>query len=93
MKPRHAAALALVGWYLMVPREQFGSERHPTPPWTVIAVLKDQSDCQRQANQMRASAYGTSGIDHDRADDNAYYRMFQAENAICVEATEHSNPN
>jgi len=93
MKPRHAAALALVVWYLMVPREQFGSERPQTPPWTVIALFKDQSDCQREANQMRASAYGTSGIDHDRADDNDYYRTFQAENATCVEAAKNSKSN
>jgi hypothetical protein len=55
MKPRHAAALALVGWYLMVPpRAQDGSPniRAPLPKWNQASNGFDTaSECSMARNQ------------------------------------------
>jgi hypothetical protein len=54
MKPRHAAALALVGWYLMVPPVLYPgpiSSRVFMPPpfdrtWRVKATFNSANDCE-----------------------------------------------
>ncbi len=49
MKLHHAAALALVGWYLIVPPVPFSTE---TPPplykWTPAKVFDSAAQCERQ---------------------------------------------
>ena len=52
MKPRHAAALALVGWYLMMPPENFPSSDEPisTAPleqWHVWHSFDAADECER----------------------------------------------
>jgi hypothetical protein len=55
MNPRHAAALALVGWYLMVPpRAQDGSPniRAPLSEWNQASIGFDTaSECSKARNQ------------------------------------------
>src|SRR5258708_38955133 len=54
MKPRHAAALALVGWYLMVPPGVYYEPTSPRllipPPfdktWRVKATFNSANDCE-----------------------------------------------
>src|SRR5271166_5087637 len=51
MKPRHAAALALVGWYLIAPspRTQDGTDYDPKEPlseWTLVAKFDKIEDCR-----------------------------------------------
>lgn len=51
MKPRHVAALALIGWYLMVPP---GYSRTPDEPdteaplrkWHIIRTFDSAADCE-----------------------------------------------
>jgi hypothetical protein len=48
MKPRHAAALALVGWYLMWPPIKVG-RAIPTAPfstWTTVYTFDSAKDCE-----------------------------------------------
>src|SRR5208283_413739 len=52
MKPRHAAALALVGWYLMVPPPPLPPNATPdlsTPlsGWKIIGFFNGEGDCER----------------------------------------------
>jgi hypothetical protein len=49
MKPCHAAALALVGWYLMLPPMQGGqpNERAPLSKWTIIGSFNTAEDCNK----------------------------------------------
>jgi hypothetical protein len=43
MKPRHAAALALVGWYLMIPGDNANS---PLGKWHVHRAYDTAEECQ-----------------------------------------------
>ncbi len=60
MKPRHAAALALVGWYLMLPPITGvidpDSPRHHYPGWTMIAEFKSEDDCNIAQSKLLAQA-------------------------------------
>ncbi|MFZ0887809.1 MAG: hypothetical protein WA005_05095 [Candidatus Binataceae bacterium] len=55
MKLRHAAALALVGWYLMVPP----GEKSGLPPdaplsqWRHIASFDSAGQCEHSLNELR----------------------------------------
>ena len=83
MNLRHALALALVGWYLMVPYE--GGKGPHFGDWTVIATFAGYQSCQRAASDLRSDAYGSSAIDRsDRSSgkDRAL-EIWQKENATC----------
>jgi hypothetical protein len=46
MKPRHAAALALVGWYLMVPPSHSSESGPPTlSEWSVYKTFESADVC------------------------------------------------
>jgi hypothetical protein len=49
MKPSHAAALALAGWYLMLPPMQGGhpNERAPLSQWTIIGSFNTAKECNK----------------------------------------------
>ena len=52
MKPRHAAALALVGWYLIAPppRTEGGTDYDPKAPlseWQMIGKFDTIEDCRK----------------------------------------------
>jgi len=50
MKPRHAAALALVGWYLMIPPRSSGQKAvdsgAPLSKWTVSSAYDAAHECE-----------------------------------------------
>jgi hypothetical protein len=54
MKRRHAAALALVGWYLMVPPNK--NDDTPLTKWIVRRTYDSSDACQAGANEARAQA-------------------------------------
>jgi hypothetical protein len=65
MKPRHAAALALVGWYLMIPPVFSPMEQHPrsfnslsAPPnkWDIWAKFDSESECEKEKEHLRTEA-------------------------------------
>jgi hypothetical protein len=60
MKPRHAAALALVGWYLMLPPVTGvidpDSPRHHFPGWKMIEEFKSEDDCNVAQSKLLAQA-------------------------------------
>ena len=59
MKPRHAAALALVGWYLMVPPME-GDHTNPSAPfsrWRMTAGSFDAaSECRKALDDSTRDA-------------------------------------
>jgi hypothetical protein len=58
MNPRHAAAPAFVGWYLMAPPLD-GPNVDPFPPvskWVVIKAYDTAAVCNEARNQMREAA-------------------------------------
>jgi hypothetical protein len=56
MNPRHAAALALVGWYLMVPPGSmeggFGDAKAPLSRWQIAFSFEDAGVCEAVRNRM-----------------------------------------
>jgi hypothetical protein len=53
VKPRHAAALALVGWYLMVPPTETSA---PLPQWKIAATFDSGDQCTRSLSGLRDDA-------------------------------------
>ena len=54
MNPGYAAALGLLGWYLIVP-----SEKEKPPYWTGTGeMFVNQRDCEKGAARLRQDAYG-----------------------------------
>jgi hypothetical protein len=65
MKPRHAAALALVGWYLLVPPSMNGSgnlnAKAPLAQWINEGAFDRADDCESaRANGAMATAGGAT---------------------------------
>ena len=60
MKPRHAAAVALVGWYLMVPPlTNKGTSTDTTAPpsrWRVMKSFASAPECEAEKNQLQDDA-------------------------------------
>jgi hypothetical protein len=63
MKPRHAVALALVGWYLMMPPPLYhhgGKETvAPLSEWKVIDKFASKGECE-EARSKLIERMGTS---------------------------------
>jgi len=54
MKPRHAATLALVGWYLMMPTpapETFMSVTPPVGRWDHLGSYDSEKDCDHASDE------------------------------------------
>ena len=64
MNIRHAAALALVGWYLMAPplswssnRKMIGSDfSRPLSEWLPLDVYDTEADCDKEIDAMNQRA-------------------------------------
>lgn len=59
VKPRHAAALALVGWYLMLPPPEAIQGRidfNVYSRWSVIDKYDRIQDCEARRLQIKSSA-------------------------------------
>jgi hypothetical protein len=90
MKPRHAAALALVGWYLIVPYE--GGKYPHFGNWAVVATFASRQSCEKVAADLRADAYGSSAVDQSELSDakdpygeKRSLKIGQNQNATCNE--------
>ena len=62
MKQRHAAALALVGWYLMVPPTEDANRVDPSvplPKWVVLRAFDTADACNEAQDRPR---YRTSRL-------------------------------
>ena len=60
MKHRHAAALALVGWYLMTPPFTPDHAVHSDAPyghWAIRHSFDRSEDCEREKYRLRKTAY------------------------------------
>ena len=83
MKLRHAAALALVGWYLMVPTIE--GDHHvqlalPMSQWARLGTFKSAQECAtNQASRVEIAANAAE----NEAGDAAYEA---ARNSVCVQS-------
>ena len=85
MKACHAAALALVGWYLMVPPRPFAEAPPPPSQWSVYHVYDSADKC----NYVRANI--ASGVLEDAPPDfverfgNTFMRTFERARCIAID--------
>ena len=60
IKPRHAAALALVGWYLMVPpaipNTGEVNKSAPLAQWTIRRTFPRNAGCENAKSRLRTQA-------------------------------------
>jgi len=64
MKPRHAAALALIGWYLMTPpmdmRPPLDVTRvdrdAPLPRWGIVESFDSASACEKKRSRLQGQS-------------------------------------
>jgi hypothetical protein len=84
MKLRHAAALALAGWYLIIPPiERSGIiARETEDHWIIAARFEQKTDCERAARLMRSNGVNSSLVAHS----SEYTRAepAQKERATCI---------
>jgi hypothetical protein len=59
MKPRHAAALALVGWYLIVPPGSNPDTVYykPYSQWKVISTFDSEAACKKTQAEHQGFLY------------------------------------
>jgi hypothetical protein len=90
MKPRHAGALALVGWYLMSPLGaplKAGKGGLDLSNWTVVGRYKSDVGCENERSGWLARAL--AGINKRNTlcancPDNSWQEFWDSEQALCV---------
>jgi hypothetical protein len=82
MKPRHAAALALVGWYLMVPPHPFGREVPLRAEWSLYHVYKSADMCEWSRRGIASGMLEDAPADFLQRFGNRFMDVFKQ--ATCV---------
>jgi len=67
MKPRHDAALALVGWYLILPPES-GEKDAPLNKWEIVNSFDDAETCERSRHDFHAGGMKNAQHPTNKAD-------------------------
>jgi hypothetical protein len=88
MKSRHAAALALVGWYLIIPPiGRNGMIAHEAMEhWLIAGQFWTKGGCEQAAREMRADGFDSSLIARGVTVGSKYVNdeWAQKEQAVCV---------
>jgi hypothetical protein len=93
MKPRHAAALALVGWYLMVPPLRHGKPtgadavgpEAPLSVWQNMGSFDTAADCYKDLHSIRIRHEAGKDLQGDNlpADLKAEFLALDSD-ALCI---------
>jgi len=83
----HAAALALVGWYLMIPPPNFSGHSHvdldaPLSKWTVYDAYDRSDDCNQAYLDENKIAQQKEAA--NPSDEKAVIQAHQLLNAQCI---------
>jgi hypothetical protein len=83
MNPRHASALALVGWYLMVPpltNNGTRTDAHAAlSTWQVLKSLASAPKCEAEKNQLQHDANT-----QPNKDKNTLLAQYMAAHSQCI---------
>ena len=87
MKHRHAAALALVGWYLMVPPPVLHSSLPvdlgaPLSEWRLFSLHDSAAECERAL--VAFYKVSKTELATNPADERDRTQFYQLENSQCV---------
>ena len=87
MKPRHAAALALVGWYLMVPPPVIHSSvpvnlDAPLSEWGIFSAQDSAAECEQ--NLVAFYKLAKTELVANPADERYRIRFYQLESSQCI---------
>ncbi len=88
VKLRHAAALALTGWYLMVPPMPYDHQTHemdvdlstPVSEWTLLGSFDTANDCKKRVDELIQQG----GEAVDRHAKGAEQRLNDLTSAACI---------
>jgi hypothetical protein len=88
MKLRHVGALALVGWYLMIPPPQEGSVdfniRAPLSEWKVIDSYVDVGACERGRIVHLSQSYASSDSEATKEAEGDAPAAIQLNEGLCI---------
>jgi hypothetical protein len=94
MKPRHTAALVLVGWYLLVPHDMLQSP--PVSDWEHYASYDTAKECESAKSELGREAVKSERLNGCETTDphlsTVCHYDFAKENAQCV-STDDSRLN
>jgi hypothetical protein len=93
MTPRHAAALALVGWYLMVPPPVLHSSvpvdlDAPLSKWRIFSSHDSAAECERAL--VAFYKVSKTELATNPADERDRTQFYQLENSQCVASDDRS---
>jgi hypothetical protein len=89
MKLRHAAALALVGWYLIVPRYDLDGlvlDHAPLSTWKIYNQYDSSAQCEEIRQQIWRAAQDAIDEHEKRADTEGLSQATVALSARCIAA-------
>jgi hypothetical protein len=81
MNLRHAAALALVGWYVMVP--PLGKLHDPLSTWQIVKVFDSADECQSYRDKI-VIFFGNKHLPMWHKTDGNGVEYFDATAAQCI---------
>lgn len=81
MRPRHAAALALVGWYLMVP---LSSPRDPISQWYQVHSFDTAAQCNAVLEWEMTDDYAKQSIKAGQNPEHVKVYVQALQNAKCI---------
>ena len=95
MNPRHAAALALVGWYLITPpdcnrpTDRLNCQSHfSLGSWQIVDVFDTAADCKAAQEQKSERASDEWNGYHGKTDTKAFAKIArdvsEADHALCI---------
>lgn len=80
MKPRHAAALVLVGWYLMLPPIGANDSPDPSLPlpqgWSIYRSFDTASECENAKSEYGDKASKKLGKIKKGTDEYTYWHIY-----------------
>ena len=82
MTLRHAAAFALVGWYLLVPPHLFAATPPPPSEWPVYEVYDSAERCEERRLAISGGMLEDAPADFVERFGNAFMYVF--EQARCI---------
>jgi hypothetical protein len=80
MNRRHAAALALVGWYLMMPPES-GDKGAPLSKWEIVNSFDDAENCQVDRHDFSTDGMKRLNAPKNKADLKLGLRFIES---VCI---------
>jgi len=85
MNPHHAAALALVAWYLLVPPHPFAATPPPRSEWSVYEVYDSTGKCEERRLAISGGMLEDAPADFVERYGNTFMYVFKQARCIATD--------